>query len=40
MLRAILCTVTKDPWAYNTGGRYVAFAPAGVRARKLWGLYD
>ena len=37
MLRASLCTAICD--LRNTvGGRFGAFAPAGVRARKLWGL--
>ena len=35
--RASLCTAICD--LRNTvGGRFGAFAPAGVRARKLWGL--
>ena len=37
MPRASLCTAICD--LRNTvGGRSGAFAPAGVRARKLWGL--
>ena len=36
MPRAIPCTATCDP-RYGRG-RCGAFAPAGVRARKLWGL--
>ena len=36
MPRAIPCAATCDP-RYGRG-RCGAFAPAGVRARKLWGL--
>ena len=40
MLRASLCTSIEDPRAYNTVDRYGAFAPYGVRARKLRGFYE
>ena len=38
MPRAIPCTSSSDP-RYGRGS-LGAFAPAGVRARKLWGLYE
>ena len=38
MPRAIPCTSSCDP-RYGRGS-LGAFAPAGVRARKLWGLYE